>query len=72
MARASSAIDSGLKHLGFIGINVYHVGHMDGGKWELMSYVQWVSSHLPPLGGVGASDMIDIGWVKPSFGVHIS
>ena len=32
----------------------------NGGKWELMSYVQYVSSHLPPLGGVGASDMIDI------------
>ena len=32
----------------------------NGGKWELMSYVQQVSSHLPPLGGVGASDMIDI------------
>ena len=33
----------------------------NGGKWELMSYVQQVSSHLPPLGGVSASDMIDIG-----------
>ena len=32
------------------------------GKWELMSYVQYISSHLPPLGGVGASDMIDIGY----------
>ena len=32
----------------------------NGGKWELMSYVQQVSSHLSPLGGGGASDMIDI------------
>ena len=32
----------------------------NGGKWELMPYVQLVNSHLPPLGGVGASDMIDI------------
>ena len=33
----------------------------NGGKWELMSYVQYVtSSHLPPLDGVDASDMIDI------------
>ena len=32
----------------------------NGGKWELMSYVQKVSSHLPQIGGVGASDMIDI------------
>ena len=32
----------------------------NGGKCELMSYVQSGSSHLPPLGGVGASDMIDI------------
>ena len=32
----------------------------NGGKWELMHYVHWVSSHLPPLAGVGASDMIDI------------
>ena len=31
-----------------------------GGKWELMHYVHWVSSYLLPLGGVGASDMIDI------------
>ena len=33
----------------------------NGGKWELMSYVQKVSSHLPPLGGACASNMIDIG-----------
>ena len=33
----------------------------NGGKWKLMSYVQYVSFHLPPLGGVGPSDMIDIG-----------
>ena len=33
----------------------------NGGKWELMSYVQYVSSHLLLLGGVGAFDMIDIG-----------
>ena len=26
-----------------------------------MHYVYWVSFHLPPLGGVGASDIIDIG-----------
>ena len=32
----------------------------NGGKWELMHYVHKVSSHLPPLGGVGASDMIGI------------
>ena len=35
----------------------------NGGKWELMHYVFLVSSHLPPLGGVGASDMIDIALV---------
>ena len=33
----------------------------NGGKWELTSYVHYVGSHLPLLGGVGASDMIDIG-----------
>ena len=32
----------------------------NGDKWELMHYVLWVSSYLPPLGGVGASDMIEI------------
>ena len=32
----------------------------NGGKWELMSYFQQVSTHLPPLGGVCASDMMDI------------
>ena len=31
-----------------------------GGKWELMPYIHLVSSHLPPLGGVDGSDMIDI------------
>ena len=36
----------------------------NGGKWELMHYVQWVSSHLPPLDGVDPSDMIDIGNMK--------
>ena len=32
----------------------------NGGKWKLMSYDQYVSSHLPPLGGFGASDMIAV------------
>ena len=31
----------------------------NGGKWELMYYVQYVSSNLPPLDGVDASDTID-------------
>ena len=48
----------------------------NGGKWELMSYVQQVSSYLPPLGGVGASDMIDIGFThvasKKSYHLNIS
>ena len=38
----------------------------NGGKWKLMSYLQQVSSHLPLLGGVGASDMIDIGQLENS------
>ena len=33
----------------------------NGGKWELTYWTQDISSHLPRLGGVGASDMIDIG-----------
>ena len=33
----------------------------NGGKWELMLDANYVSSHLPPLGGVRGSDMIDIG-----------
>ena len=32
----------------------------NGGKQELMDYANQVSSHLPPLDGVGLSDMIDI------------
>ena len=45
--------------------NVYHVG-CTGGKWELIYWTSDISSHLPPLGGVDASDMIDIdlGWVE--------
>ena len=30
-------------------------------KLEKRTSVHWVSSHLPPLGGVATSDMIDIG-----------
>ena len=44
----------------------------NGGKWELMSYVQKVSSHLPQLGGVGASDMIDIVRDHPLFSKPIT
>ena len=32
----------------------------NGGKWELTYWMQCISSHLPPLGGVDAFDMIDI------------
>ena len=32
----------------------------NGGKWELMHYIHYVSSHLPPLVSVGGSDMMDI------------
>ena len=48
--------------------NVYHVGQStpsNGGKWELMHYIHLVTSYLPPLGGVGLSDIIDIGFVIP-------
>jgi hypothetical protein len=33
----------------------------NGGKKELMHYVHWVSSHLPPLDAAYASDTIDTG-----------
>ena len=33
----------------------------NGGKQELMHYVHWVSSHLPPLDTADASDTIDTG-----------
>ena len=36
----------------------------NGGKWDLICYVQWVSSHLPPLDVIDPSDMIDIGNIK--------
>ena len=32
------------------------------GKLKLMHYVHYVSSYLPPLDGVDASNVIDIGW----------
>jgi hypothetical protein len=32
----------------------------NGGKWELTYWRYDISFYLPPLGGVGASDMIDI------------
>ena len=31
----------------------------NGGKWELMHNVHYVSSHLPPLDAADASDTID-------------
>ena len=37
----------------------------NGGKWELTYWTQNISSHLPPLGGVGAFDMIDIRVISP-------
>ena len=52
--------------------NVYHVGRTDGGKLELMSYIQQVSSYLPLLGGVSASDMIDIGVQYPFWGIQLN
>ena len=39
----------------------------NGGKWELMSYLQQVSSHLSLLRGVGVSNMIDIGCTQKFF-----
>ena len=37
----------------------------NGGKWELMHYVDKFSSYLQPLDGVDPSDMIDIAFKRP-------
>ena len=42
----------------------------NSGKWELTYWTYDISFHLPPLGSVGASDMIGIGWNDKSLNLR--